>query len=276
MLKIHKEFKQARSIDPKTGNIQPFLERLLIEVISENYRHFLSEAISFYQGDEEPSTRCWPPLLASERKISGVFQNGISRICPISRPEHSIRRPIKEEEDSELIRETPQTKNGNVDYIAYYGRRHIAIELKRGSVGTIKKKYKNTKDQESDQGDIQRKWRKATDQAQDAILHMAGEKSSYDHPISLSIMAIRIAKKIRKSKSLEDELKIATDNFTNSIEAAHQLNPKPQFIASYLAPKEMQISSGWGKESDEHMIFPGLIFIAKAYTYRPRKPQNQS
>lgn len=69
-----------RAINAERGNVQAFLERLLVEVASENYRYFLSEHLS-YRGfiDQEANVHCWPPLLSNERQVTGLFAVGLSR-----------------------------------------------------------------------------------------------------------------------------------------------------------------------------------------------------
>lgn len=74
MLTVTRPVAQQRATNPQYGNIETFLERLLVEVVAGNYRHFLHERVAFSAGpgteSERPEEQCWPPLLAIERQVS--------------------------------------------------------------------------------------------------------------------------------------------------------------------------------------------------------------
>ena len=73
MLTVLSEVALKRATNHELGNVQLFLERLLVEVVSENYRYFLSEHMSYrHRVKQDANTRCWPPLLANERQVSGA------------------------------------------------------------------------------------------------------------------------------------------------------------------------------------------------------------
>src|SRR5579862_4770486 len=88
MLKVVEGVRLLGATDPQHGNVQTFLERLLVEAVAGNYRHFLHERLAkAQQYPEAPEQYCWPPLMSNERQVGGLFASALSSVCPVSRPE---------------------------------------------------------------------------------------------------------------------------------------------------------------------------------------------
>ncbi len=102
-----------------------FLKSVFIEVATENYRQLMQENMTL--GDKPLD----PPLRASERIMSGLFANAISKVSARSRPEARIDRE-KERDNDPNAPDGDKKKSGagRVDFLAWYGNRTIAVELK--------------------------------------------------------------------------------------------------------------------------------------------------
>ena len=250
MLKIISNVGLKLATDAERGNVQVFLERLLVEVVSENYRYFASEHL-YYQrhGYDQPSTYCWPPLLANERQVSGLFAAGLSRVCPVSRPEHSISRTAKR--DSEDSASPPKT--GRVDFLAAYGSRHITLELKRCPIATIG-------DAKTKSG-LEHQWNTVSIQAKNALVHMRDSGKAYDSPVSIGLLVIRVSRIVTKRRNPEVERSAAAASLPDVVERIRQ-RTRADFLCYYTPPAEMQLSYGWGKGKDQYRVFPGVAFAA--------------
>jgi hypothetical protein len=239
MLKILKAVssKQARS---QKGDVQKFLEQLLVEIVSENYRYFVNELLL----NEDPE-RCWPPLMANERQLSGLFAIGLSRICPFSRPEYSIKRSKNDEDEA-----TEEQKSGRVDFMAFYHNRDIALELKRHAVTTT--------------GDIvgknfEKKWDTLNKQTKEALKYMKEE--NFSSPVSVGLLVIRVNRVVFTKNDKDVQKQNIIETFWEMSEN-EKLHKKVDFLARYDAPAEMQSSSGWGEDGKVSKVFPGIIFAA--------------
>ena len=250
MLTVLSHVKLKRAISAERGNVQAFLERLLIEVTSENYRYFLSEHLS-YRGsiDQDANVHCWPPLLANERQVTGLFAIGLSRVCPVSIPEYPIQRTSvpRDEEDAEA-----KVKGGRIDYLAFYGNRHIALELKRCPISTIGNARENK--------GLKHQWEMVSKQAKEALGHMRAQQD-FDSPVSVGLLVIRLSRKVTTRRDAEEARKNAVVSLGNVVQDVKKLT-SADFLAYYLPPAEMQISGGWGKSEDQYRVFPGVVFAA--------------
>lgn len=250
MLKIVSTVSLKLATDAERGNVQVFLERLLVEVISENYRYFASEELYYQRHSyQQPSTYCWPPLLANERQVSGLFATGLSRVCPISRPEHSISRSAKRDSEDAAS----PSKNGRIDFLAAYGARHIALELKRCPIATIG-------DAKAKSG-LEQQWNAVSDQAKKALVHMRENGKDYDLPVSIGLLVIRISRIVTKRRDPEAERIAAAKSLPDVVERIRQ-RMQADFLCYYTPPAEMQLSYGWGKNKDQYRVFPGVAFAA--------------
>lgn len=250
MLTVLNEVSLKRATNPELGNVQLFLERLLVEVASENYRYFLSEHLSYRHLAKDSNTHCWPPLLANERQVSGLFAVGLSKVCPVSRPEHPISRsPLSREVNNEEY----SSGNGRIDFLATYGARHIALELKRCPISTIG-------DARSKAG-LFSQWENVSSQAKQALVHMRSKQTSYDSPVSVGLLVIRVSRKVTSKREAE-ETRQAAAMLLPDVAANVKRLTKADFLAYHTPPSEMQTSYGWGKAGDQYRVFPGVIFAA--------------
>ncbi len=253
MLTVLSEVSLKGATNPKLGNVQLFLEQLLVEVISENYRYFLSEHLSYrHHFEQDGYTHCWPPLLANERQVSGLFAIGLSRVCPVSRPEHPISRSSskRESEDGQ-----PSSKGGRIDFLGTYGARQIALELKRCPISTIG-------DAKLKSG-LSNQWRNVSSQAKEALVHMRSlpERALYSSPVSIGLLVIRLSRKVTSKRETETTRQEVARLLPDVAERVKKLT-SADFLAYYSPPAEMQTSFGWGKDGDQYRVFPGVIFAA--------------
>lgn len=251
MLKVDKEVSLKLATDPARGNVQTFLERLLVEVTAENYRYFLNELLLVKpMPDVTPESLCWPPLLANERQVSGLFATALSALCPVSRPEYSISRK-RNSKDGDDEGEAP--RSGRVDFLATYGSRDIALELKRcpiSSIGDAKEKL-----------GLANKWSDVKTQSKEALTHMRAERESYVAPVSIGLLVIRLSRKVTAAKSAAAVRESGASGLKKVVDEVRKAL-KPDFLAYYRPPVEMQCITGWGKDGSEYRVFPGVIFAA--------------
>jgi len=260
MLITLKDIQLKRATDHERGNVQQFLDRLLIEVVSENYRYFLAEHLAHgLPPEDSPETYCWPPLLSSERQVSGLFSAGISRVCPISMPEHSITRTSKSLSDSET---KSAKRKGRIDFLAYFGNRNIAIELKRCPISTLG-------DARDKQG-LTKLWQVVESQSKEALVHMREQRESYVSPVSIGLMVVRVSRKVTARRELDAERVKAMSALPEVAEAVSRLT-RADYISYYKAPTEMQASYGWGKTEREYRVFPGVVFAAVVHESTKQK-----
>lgn len=267
MLTITQPVVQPRATDPQYGNIETFLERLLVEVVSGNYRHFLHERVAFSAklGNESkrPEEQCWPPLLAIERQVSGLFFSALSSVCPVSRPEQRVRRPAVVKG-----RKAPKESAGRIDFAALYGSRHIGLELKQIPISSLKA---GTKQGAADLRGLAARWKKVSHQASTALQYMRDYPLEYHYPITIGLLVIRVSRKVssrRDPYELQRELSEQLPEIVRSVESSI----KPDFLAYYQPPPEMQVLLGnWGSDRGAHRVFPGVIFAASVYMRQPNK-----
>ena len=251
MLTVLSEVALKRATNPELGNVQLFLERLLVEVVSENYRYFLSEHMSYrHHVEQDANTHCWPPLLANERQVSGLFAVGLSRVCPVSRPEHPISRsPSSREGDNERS----PSESGRIDFLATFGARHIALELKRCPIATI--------GNAGSRSGLSAQWNTVSSQAKQALVHMRTKWDFYDSPVSVGLLVIRVSRKVTSKREVESARQIEAASLPAVAESVKRLT-NADFLAYHTPPAEMQTSYGWGKDGDQYRVFPGVIFAA--------------
>jgi hypothetical protein len=267
MLTVTRPVARPRATNPQYGNIETFLERLLVEVVAGNYRHFLHERVAFSArpGNESkrPEELCWPPLLAIERQVSGLFFSALSSVCPVSRPEQRVRRPILAKG-----RKAPKESAGRIDFAALYGSRHIGLELKQIPISSLKAGSKQGAD---DLRGMAAKWKKVSHQASTALQYMRDYPLEYHHPITIGLLVIRVSRKVssrRDPNELQRELSAQLPEIVGSV----QSSIKPDFLAYYQPPPEMQVLLGnWGNGREDHRVFPGVIFAASVHMRQPSR-----
>jgi hypothetical protein len=249
MISIEKRINLIKATNPAVGDVQVFLERLLVEVIASNYRAFLNEKLALLRDQcTEPEYACWPPLFANERQVSGVFANALTTMCPSTVAEHKIRRRLERRED-ELV-----GTSGRVDFLTSFGQRSIALELKRVPISTT---------EQGNYSVLKSRWADVCQQSKDAHTFMRQRELRLDYPngIGVGLMVVRVSKQISSKAVVQDEIKSQAEN-AGKIGNELQKLIKADFFASYIPPEEMQAVSGFGKNSDAIKIFPTLYFAA--------------
>jgi hypothetical protein len=144
-------------------------------------------------------------------------------------------------------------KTGRVDFLAAYGARHIALELKRCPITTIG-------DAKAKSG-LEGQWKTVSEQAKNALVHMRESGTDYDAPVSIGLLVIRISRIVTKRRDPEVERVAAAESLPEIVERVRLLT-RADFLGYYVPPAEMQLSYGWGKDNDQFRIFPGVVFAA--------------
>lgn len=268
MLKIIQEFEKSTVTDGAVGNINIFLKRILIEAVSENYKQMLYESLVLATDKKSMiDIKVDPPLRANERVMTGLFNNAISSIADRSRPEVLIDRlrpaqlndlsadPLieeEEDEDTESNRNAALKNNGHVDFLAWYDKRSIAIELKKASMDCISLEKSDT---------LKKRWEKVVLQTKQAQIWLRMKnkenKDLYPNPISVGLMAVvgRCANSRKR-----DENTHSSEAFARSLE---KLPNKPGFIATYDFPSDFQIQRKMnGRPGDQDIFTPYVAFVA--------------
>jgi hypothetical protein len=251
MLEIKKRINLKGATDAATGDVQVYLEQLLVEVISANYRQFLSEKTERTRnGFKNAEYSCWPPLFANERQVSGIFSSGLNTMCPSTLAEHKIHRDLERSDDENDLLGTA----GRVDFMSSFSNRYIGLELKRVSVGTTAAGEYTV---------LKNKWKEVCQQSRDAQTYMRQKefRKSYPNGTGVGLMVVRVAKQVSEKWDIPTEIQRlanSTENIPSEIEALL----KPDFFAVYTPPPEMQAVGGFGKNSDAFKIFPQILFAA--------------
>jgi len=91
----------------------------------------------------------------------------------------------------------------------------------------------------------------------------------FTHAVSVGLLVVRVDCKVNQSIEKKGDFKTALENARADaekalIDQATMLKKalKPDFLAYYKTPCEMQISSGWGESGNEYRLYPGIIFAA--------------
>jgi len=251
VLEITKRVSLKGATNAANGDVQVYLEQLLVEVIAANYRHFLSEKTERTRnGFDNAEYSCWPPLFANESQVSGIFASGLNIMCPSTLTEHKIHRALERcEEENELV-----GNSGRVDFMSSFGNRYIGLELKRVSVGLTAA---------GDYTVLKNKWKEVTKQSKDVHTFMRQKelKNSYPNGTGIGLMVIRVGKQVSSKWDIPSEISRLSgeaEHLPNEI--ANQL--RPDFFATYTPPIEMQAVAGFGKNFDAFKIFPKIMFAA--------------
>lgn len=251
MLEIKRRITLKGATDPAAGDVQIYLEQLLVEVISANYRQFLSEKMERIRNNiENAEYSCWPPLFANERQVSGIFSSSLNNMCPSTMAEHKIHRiSERSEDDNELV-----SKTGRVDFMSSFGNRFIGLELKRVPVGITAA---------GDYTILKTKWEQVCKQSKDVHTYMRQKEFSSNYPkgTGVGLMVVRISKQVSSKWDISNEIEILTQSADNASSEIESLL-KADFFATYTPPAEMQAVGGFGKQNDAFKIFPRILFAA--------------
>jgi hypothetical protein len=247
VLTIVKEMKLARAKNPVHGNVQFFLERLLVDVAAANYRYFLNDNLSKARqvGLRNPQQACHSPLLENELQISGLFSSALSGFCPVFRPEFPLA--------------------GKVDFMVTHGEREIALENKQVNVKSVS--------EGEDVPKLARRWSTVVAQSKKRLELMKGDKARFRHPASVGLLLVRMSRIVPLSTKRSPE-EMTERTLRAGVEDLHQgaetigkgveQFAHAHFVAKYEFPREMQIMSGWRKEKlrGRDRVFPGVVFLA--------------
>jgi len=284
MLRIVKQFGSKTPTDSEAGDINQFLQNILVEVATENYRQLMYEKL-FLSGTD---SHLDPPLRSNERILSGVFAIALSKIAARSRTEVRIDRSEYADSQSSLEKDkdeessnTPKKKSGQVDFLAWYGKRVIAIELKMAGMDCSKPELTNP---------VCHRWDVANKQAKEAQTYLRVRQKEdggrYPSPVSLALMVIvgRCSVpsdkqlKTEESDSLEKRKKFETEE-SNFLVKLRELEPTPSFVALYTFPEEFRrlAHRKEGKPKDlpgKEMYTPFVGFVARTHVNREVAPRS--
>lgn len=238
MLQIIKNFKSQSANNSDVGDLNRFLRDVLVEVAGENYRQTMHEMMEVTSwGNQEGQFDLDPPLRANERVMSGLFATAISRVASRSRTEVRIDRPERDQNIDAIENEGEAlsgTNHGRVDFLAWFGRRVVAIELKMAGMNCETPVLTEQ---------VKRRWKKAVEQSRTAQDYLRARQKDdttrYAAPISLALMVIVGRRSTGRNNfiSLNSEL-ISMQNAAT--EALTGLAPKPEFQALYTFPEEFR------------------------------------
>lgn len=251
MLKIVDRVQLSRATNPEYGNVQFFLERLLVDIVAANYRYFLNDHLAKSKSQHaEPHKICHFPLLENEKQIQGLISSALSGFCPVFRPEFSLV--------------------GEVDFMVTHGEREIALENKQVKVASVSAEIPK----------FEKKWKEVVAQSKRRMVAMKSNRARFRHPASIALLMVRPSRKItltaksdpqeRAEIVREEALKDFHEGAMTLGKAATNLRGVggekliAHFVAKYEFPREMQIISGW--KSEKHVggerVFPGVVFLA--------------
>jgi hypothetical protein len=242
MLLIQKPFGGATVSDPNSGNINRFLENILVEVTALNYKQMMHEAIFVKE-----ARLLDPPLRANERILSGLFGNAISTVAERSRPEVRIERV---------------GQDGRIDYLAWYANRAFSIELKSESMSF----ESNSKELPNK---IASKWKSVVKQAKDAQTCLRKRNKDdairYPNPVSISLMTV-IAKRVANKEKAEKFNTNIDNEGLQFLTLLSKLEPTPQFKALYTFPQEFRCfaRTSKGQPVEKDIYTPFVAFIARS------------
>jgi hypothetical protein len=280
MLKIYKELAGKRASSPEWGDANGFLQSVLVEVATENYRQLMFESLALAPSNEtEVQLHLDPPLRANERVISGLFATAIGRIAPRSRPEARIDRTewqtsVEALSDDTLGGDGATTKTGRVDYLAWYGQRIFAVELKAAAMNCERSEVTKT---------VSERWNKVVKQARSAQTHLRRlqlvDPVRYPEPVSLALMVVIGRRAISASSGEDDGVaqsskKEVLDEGIEAMESCFMesfkgLKTPPTFRALYTFPQEFRQlaprKEGRAVVNKSHSIYtPFVAFLGKA------------
>ncbi len=222
MLNVIKSLSSARAKNAEHGDVQTFIERLLMEVAANNYRYFLQERLAL--GKPGSEVFCWPPLFANERQVSGLFAHALSSVCPVSRPEFGITRTTTRKDSLDSVEGEMKASSGRVDFLATYGRREVALELKRVRVSTFAEKL--------DWKVLLARWNSVDRQAQQSLNHMRESRLHFPYAVAIGLLVIRVGRMVSMKADIGKSRALAAERFHTIGPELHKLL-KPDFLATY-------------------------------------------
>lgn len=247
----------------KRDVVGEFMRSVLIEVATENYRQLMQESMFLDEG--EPLD---PPLRANERVMSGLFANAISKVSARSRPEARVDRAELDNDPDVEDEDGKNGKAGRVDYLAWYGNKTIAVELKVAGINWASPKITAI---------AKKRWESVVGQANTAQKTLDKrsneDKNRYPNPSSIGLLVL-VARSAKATKSMsKEEIEEARVQVIAEIKAAIKndgsFNPEigcPEIISTYTFPAEFRdfIKKRKGKENVDKKVSstPFVIFLA--------------
>jgi hypothetical protein len=255
---------KTAKVKSASGDVNTFLKRILIEVVAENYKQMLYENLANTEGLSPLD----PPIRANERIMSGLFGNAISVVADRSRPEARIDR---DETQANPEIESPKSKAGRVDYLAWYGKRTFAIELKMSYMDCTSSALRKK---------VKKPWTtlvKQTLDAQNCLLKRnEDDPARYPDPISIGLMVVvgkhALSKNITQAdldQKLDDhlqEFKSSLLNLSVIDGQDEEIDPDtaPEFVATYIFPEDFrsQARRKKGVATNAEVYIPFIAFVA--------------
>jgi hypothetical protein len=249
-------FKVMRGLG-KRDVVGEFMRSVFIEVATENYRQLMQESMDL--DEDEPLD---PPLRANERVMSGLFANAISKVSARSRPEARVDRELDDDPDAEN-EEGKNSKAGRVDYLAWYGNKTIAVELKVAGINWSSPKITAI---------AKKRWKGVVGQAntaKNALDKRSNEdKNRYPNPSSIGLLVL-VARSAKVTENMnEEEIEKARVQVIEEIktEIKNDDSFNPEIISTYTFPSEFRdfIKKRKGKENIDKKISstPFVVFLA--------------
>lgn len=264
MIKILKKFSGKGAADGYPLSKNRFLESLLVEMVTENYRQLVSEAL--IRSDEARKTgllRLDPPLRANERVTAALVQTALSRVAIRSRTEGRVER-------------NGGASHGRIDHLAWYANHAIGMELKVARMA-LKLGSADVSDEAVD-GDekilarVESPWQTVVGQslsAMETLVQLKRQDSRlYPRPLSLPLMIVVGQKRIKCEAidEMEDNIDAYKAAFINAL-------PKVDvdYLAVYTAPSEHRVACerAYGKvdrEKNGVMYIPFYAFLSSNIT----------
>ncbi|CAO3941180.1 hypothetical protein [Achromobacter mucicolens] len=268
MLQVIKRFGGVSAQDASAGDLNSFLQEVLVEVAAENYRQTMYEAMALSSA-KAVQYDLDPPLRANERVMSGLFATAISRSALRSQSEVRVDRQEREVNANALEHDlegdgSSTVKNGRVDYLAWYGSRVIGVELKMAGINCEAPKITQA---------ISRRWTSAVNQAKTVQTCLRARQqeqpSRYPSPISIALMVL-VGRRSVNMEQLDDlnEDGCVESMREDTLEVLGGLKPAPTFKAMYTFPREFRALAvrrkGRVSPNDDRVMFtPFVAFIAK-------------
>lgn len=268
MLQVIQRFEGVAARNAAAGDLNSFLQEVLVEVATENYRQTMFEAMALSSA-EQVQYDLDPPLRANERVMSGLFATAIARSALRSQSEVRIDRQEREVNTNALEHDlegdgSSTVKNGRVDYLAWYGSRVIGVELKMAGINCETPMITQA---------IKRRWTSAVNQAKTVQTCLRARQqeqpSRYPSPISIALMVL-VGRRSVDMEQLDD---LNEDGWVESmrdhtLKVLLGLTPSPTFKAMYTFPREFRALAprrrGQAAPKDGRVMFtPFVAFIAK-------------
>lgn len=261
MISVVRNIEKIKTPDGNRGNINLFLKRVLIEVVTENYKQMLSEALFL---NNSFNIKLDSPLRANEDVLAGLFNKALSIVADRYRPEVLVDRSpenFRDESDGETDKDKDKDKDtnskntGHVDFLAWFQQRCIAIELKKASIDCTTLAITDT---------LEKRWEKVIQQTEEVQNWLETRSEEiYPYPISIGLMVVTGRCAASRKEHAKDRKVFE--------ESLMKLSKNPDFIATYDFPEDFKTQRKFNAESDLHNVYiPYISFIAVAKTKQLR------